>query len=68
MINVWDYANKLPYVKVETIDGEVFKGDIIHVMDKEEADYPDDGIFIESRDGGIKLFLQSQLKSVDVIK
>lgn len=66
MVNVWDYANQLPYVTVKTVDGRVFSGGIICVMDTEETDYGEDSLTIESRDGDITTFLQSQIEQVIV--
>ncbi len=68
MINVWDYARKWPYIKIETFSGEVFEGGVIDVLDMEESELPEDAMAIEAKDGEIRIFLQSQLKSVDVIK
>lgn len=66
MVNVWDYANQLPYVTVKTVDGRVFSGGIICVMDMEETDDEEDSLTIEAKSGRITTFLQSEIEQIIV--
>ena len=66
MVNVWDYANQLPYVTVKTVDGRIFSGETICVSDMEETDDEEDSLTIESLDGDINTFLQSEIEQIIV--
>lgn len=66
MVNVWDYANQLPYVTVKTVDGRIFSGETICVMDAEETDDEEDSLTIEAKTGRITTFLQSEIEQIIV--
>lgn len=66
MVNVWDYANQLPYVTVKTVNGQIFSGETICVSDTEETDFGEDSLTIESLDGDINTFLQSEIEQIIV--
>lgn len=66
MVNVWDYANKLPHVTLKAADGQVFTGGIIYVEDAEETGTDEDGLVLETTDGRIISFLQSGIESIQI--
>jgi hypothetical protein len=67
MINVWEYANDLPRVKVVTESKDVFEGRVIQVIDSEEIEEDEDYISVEANDGEIKLFSASEISAVERI-
>ncbi len=66
MVNVWDYANNLPYVTLKAVGGQVFTGGIIYVEDSEETEADEDGLVLETPDGRIINFLQSEIESIQI--
>lgn len=67
MVNIWDYANAKPRVRVISTDGDTCIGDVIAVLDAEETDGEQDCIDIELDSGEIKSFYPSEIKSVEVL-
>lgn len=65
MVNIWDYANKLPYITLKTVDGEFFSGQIICVMDTEETCFDEDSLTIEKNNGEILTFMQSEIERIE---
>lgn len=64
MVNIWDYANTKPRVKVVLTDGNACIGDVIAVMDAEEIDGEQDCIDIELDSGEIKSLYPDEIKSI----
>lgn len=64
MINVWTFAEDLPFVEITDVNGVVFKGEIIHISDAEEADAEDDEVVVEALSGEIRIFPVSQISSM----
>ena len=64
MINVWTFAEDLPFVEITDVNGVVFKGEIIHISDAEEADAEDDEVVVEALSGEIRIFPVSQISSI----
>lgn len=67
MVNVWEYANDLPRVRVTGKDDSVFSGRVIHVIDAEEIEESEDYISVEAGTGEIRLFGASEIKSIERI-
>lgn len=65
MINVWTFAEDLPFVEITDVNGVVFKGEIIHISDAEEADAEDDEVVVEALSGEIRIFPVSQISSMN---
>lgn len=68
MINIWDYANKKPRVKIVSVDGQECVGDIIAVLDTEEIESEQDCIDIELDTGEIKSFYPDEIKNIKVLE
>ena len=67
MVNVWEYANALPRIKLKTADGNWFSGKVIMVLDAEETEDVEDSIDIEMDSGDIKSFYQDEIESIEVL-
>lgn len=67
MVNIWDYANQLPYVKLVTSSGEPFSGKVIAVLDALEADDEQDNMVVEADSGEIKIFHSDEIESIEVL-
>lgn len=67
MINIWDYANSLPRVKLVAKSRGVFVGGVIAVWDAIEADDEQDSIVIESDIGEITAFYPDEIESIEVL-
>lgn len=68
MINVWDYAETLPKIKLIDKFGGITTGEVICVLDAEENETAEDSITIEREDIGPKTFFQSEIESIEVIR
>ena len=68
MVNIWDYANALPRVRLRTVSGGRFAGNVIAVLDKLEADDEKDMMVIEADSGEIRWFYPDEIESVEVIR
>ena len=64
MINVWTFAEDLPFVEIADVNGVVFKGEIIHISDAEESDGEEDEVVVEALSGEIRIFPVSQISSM----
>lgn len=67
MVNVWDYANSLPRIELLTTSGEKYVGDVLAVLDAEEAEDTEDCIDIELDSGEIKSFYPDEIESIEVL-
>lgn len=65
MVNVWDFAEDLPKVKVTLKNGVAFIGEVIHVSDAEEVEADEDFISIETDDGDVGFFAQSEIERIE---
>lgn len=68
MVNIWDYANKRPRIRLETKDGEVYVGDTVMVYDAEETDDEEDSIALALDSGEIVSFFQSEISDIEAVK
>ncbi|MBR2928782.1 MAG: hypothetical protein IKC24_06465 [Oscillospiraceae bacterium] len=64
MINIWEYAEDLPFVEIRDVNGEVFVGEMIHVSDAEEAEAEEDEAVVEAPSGEIRIFPVSKIASI----
>lgn len=67
MVNIWDYANQLPRVKLLTAMGELFEGKVIAVLDALESDDDQDNMAVEADSGEIKIFYPEEIASIEVL-
>lgn len=67
MVNIWDYANQLPHVKLVTSSGEPFAGKVISVLDALEADDEQDNMVVEADSGEIRIFYPDEIESIEVL-
>nr|DAH27593.1 MAG TPA: hypothetical protein [Caudoviricetes sp.] len=67
MINIWEYANSLPRVRLQTTTNEKYEGQVIAVWDAEEIAGTQDCIDIRVDSGAIKAFYPDEIKSIEVI-
>nr|DAK86132.1 MAG TPA: hypothetical protein [Caudoviricetes sp.] len=67
MVNIWDYANQLPRVKLLTAMGELFEGKVIAVLDALESDDDQDNMAVEADSGEIKIFYPEEIESIEVL-
>ena len=63
MVDVWKYANTLPMLRVETVDGEKFSGKVIGVFDAEEFEDDEDSLALELSDGQIVSLFPSEIRA-----
>ena len=63
MVNIWDYANRLPRVKILTATGKSFEGKVIAVLDALESNDDQDNMVVEAGSGAIKVFYPEVLES-----
>ena len=68
MVNIWGYANTLPYVALKAVDGRSCPGQIICVMGSEETYFDEDSLAIEMDSGEIVTFMQSEIGRIKVLK
>lgn len=67
MVNIWDYANQLPRVRLVTSSGESFTGEVIAVLDALESDDELDNMTVEADSGEIRIFYPEDIESIEVI-
>ena len=67
MINIWEYANSLPRIRLQTTTNEKYEGQVIAGWDAEEMDDTEDCIDIRVDSGAIKSFYPYEIKSIEVI-
>ncbi len=68
MVNIWEYANALPRVKLKTADGAAIVGKVAMVWDAEELEDAEDSMDIELDSGEIKSFYPDEIESIEVLK
>ena len=68
MVNIWDYANMRPRVKLIDTSDESFVGGILMVWDAIETDDEQDSVSLELDTGEIVRFYQSEIKSIEELK
>lgn len=68
MVNIWEYANSLPRVKLADVYGNNYVGNVIAVLDAEETEDTDDSIDIRIDGGEIKSFYPDEIKSIEVVE
>ena len=68
MVNIWDYANKRPRIRLEAKGGEVYVGDTLMVYDAEETDDEEDSIALALDSGEIVSFFQSEISDIEAAK
>ena len=64
MVNIWEYANKLPKVLLVTKDGKAYAGNVVCVMDAEETEDAEDSLTLEEANGRIRTFFQSEIEAI----
>jgi hypothetical protein len=67
MVNIWDYANRLPRVKILTATGKSFEGKVIAVLDALESNDDQDNMVVEADSGEIKVFYPEVIESIEVL-
>lgn len=67
MVNIWEYANSLPRIKLLTISGEKYIGRVLAVLDAEETEDAQDCIDIRLDSGAIKSFYPDEIESIEVL-
>ena len=68
MINIWDYANTRPRIRLKTKNGRTFVGDTLMVYDAIETDSEEDSISVELNTGEIASFYPSEISSIEVVR
>ena len=64
MVNIWEYAEKLPRVLLITKDGKSYVGNIVCVMDGEETEDTEDSLTLEEVNGRMRVFFQSEIEKM----
>lgn len=67
MVNIWNYANELPRIKIKTVNGTELIGDVVAVLDSEEIGSTQDCIDVEVDSGGIMSFYPNEIDSIEVL-
>lgn len=67
MVNIWDYANKKPKIRVNAKDGNKYIGRTLMVWDALETESEQDSIDIELRSGEIMSFYPDEIESIEVL-
>lgn len=67
MVNIWDYANELPRIKLKTVSRTEFIGNVVAVFDADEIESAQDCIDVELDSGEIKSFYPDDIESIEVI-
>ena len=67
MVNIWDYANQLPRVKILTATGKSFEGKVIAVLDALESNDDQDNMVVEADSGEINVFYPEEIESIEVL-
>lgn len=69
MVNLWEFANSMPFVQIRKIDGTVVAGKTIGVFDAEELGDEDneDMIALDLDGGGVESVYQSEIESIERI-
>ena len=64
MVNIWEYANRLPSVLLTAKNGKTYSGNIVCVMDSEETDDTEDSLTLEEANGKILVFFHSEIAEI----
>ena len=64
MVNIWEYANRLPSVLLTAKDGKTYSGNIVCVMDSEETDDTEGSLTLEEANGKILVFFHSEIAEI----
>lgn len=67
MVNIWEYANSLPKVMLETVEGRMYSGKVVLVFDKDETGEEQDSISVQIGKEEIISFFPSDIKSIKII-
>ena len=67
MVNIWDYANELPRIKLKAINGAELIGNVVAVFDADEIESAQDCIDVELDSGEIKSFYPEDIESIEVL-
>lgn len=69
MVNLWEFANNLPFVQIRKMDGTVVTGKTIGVFDAEELGDEDneDMIALDLDGNGVESVYQSEIESIERI-
>ena len=67
MVNIWDYANRLPRVKILTATGKSFEGKVIAVLDALESNDDQDNMVVEADSEEINVFYPEEIESIEVL-
>lgn len=67
MVNIWNYANELPRIKIKTVNGTELIGDVVAVLDSEEIGSTQDCIDVEVDSGEIMSFYPNEIDSIEVL-
>lgn len=67
MVNIWEYANRLPRVKILTATGKSFEGKVIAVLDALESNDDQDNMVVEADSGEINVFYPEEIESIEVL-
>lgn len=68
MINIWEYANTHPRIRLVDKKGKQYIGQTLMVFDALEADDEWDSIHIELDSGGIVGFYPQDIYSIEVLE
>ena len=68
MVNIWEFANTRPKIKIRTKSNDVYTGYTLMVWDADESDDDEDSITIEMSSGEIKSFYPSDIVSIETIE
>ena len=68
MVNIWEFANTRPKIKIQTKNNDVYTGYTLMVWDADESDDDEDSITIEMSSGEIKSFYPSDIVSIETIE
>lgn len=67
MVNIWDYANELPRIKLKTVNGTELIGNVVAVFDADEIESAQDCIDVELDNEEIKSFYPEDIESIEVL-
>lgn len=69
MVNIWDYANNLPRIRLVDLNKRVYVGDILAVLDAQETfDDDRDLLELELDSGEIVIFHPEEIVSIKVLE
>lgn len=65
MVNIWDFADSKPFVKIKKKDGTTIEGRTIAIWEAEEIDTDDDMIVVDLDNGNIENIYQNEIESIE---